>query len=61
MSGDPPSAQQADAPITSAEIQERAYELWDRHHRPDGYNLHFWIMAERELKAERKASLERKR
>ncbi|UIY45632.1 DUF2934 domain-containing protein (plasmid) [Methylobacterium radiotolerans] len=36
------------------EIRERAYDLWDRHHRPDGYELEFWFMAERELKAERR-------
>ena len=40
--------------ISSDEIRERAYDLWDRHHRPEGYDLQFWLMAERELKAERK-------
>ena len=49
----------APAPL-QAEIRERAYDLWDRNHRPDGYELEFWLMAERELKAEWKASLERK-
>jgi hypothetical protein len=39
-------------------IRERAYDLWDRHHRPDGFDLHWWFMAERELKAERRAKLE---
>ncbi|WP_342111240.1 DUF2934 domain-containing protein [Methylobacterium sp. SI9] len=44
--------------ISHAQIRERAYDLWDRHHRPDGYDLHFWVMAERELKAERMATLD---
>ncbi|MCJ2073146.1 DUF2934 domain-containing protein [Methylobacterium sp. J-030] len=35
-------------------IRERAYDLWDRNHRPAGYELEFWLMAERELKAERR-------
>jgi hypothetical protein len=39
------------------EIRERAYELWERHHRPEGYELEFWLMAERELKAERRERL----
>ena len=56
-----PSAGGAAAPAPSqAEIRERAYDLWDRNHRPEGYELEFWLMAERELKAEWKASLERK-
>jgi hypothetical protein len=37
---------------SNEEIRERAYDLWDRNHRPDGYELEFWLMAERELKAE---------
>lgn len=40
--------------IPPDEIRERAYDLWDRYHRPEGYDLQFWLMAERELKAERK-------
>ncbi|WP_273565244.1 DUF2934 domain-containing protein [Methylobacterium sp. NMS14P] len=39
--------------MSHTEIRERAYDLWDRHHRPDSYELEFWFMAERELKAER--------
>ena len=42
--------------LSSDEIRERAYDLWDRHHRPDGYDLQFWLMAERELRAEQRAS-----
>lgn len=40
-------------PITSEQIRERARELWERNHRPDGLDLEFWLLAERELKAER--------
>ncbi len=66
---DPPFATQsgpADAPSTEAaadgvpadaitfeQIRERAYELWERNHRPDGFEIQFWLLAERELKAER--------
>ena len=41
--------------ISQDEIRERAYDLWDRHHRPEGCELEFWIMAERALRAERRA------
>jgi len=54
VSLDPCAACAAEPKISHAEIRERAYDLWDRHHRPDGYDLHFWVMAERELKAERR-------
>lgn len=37
--------------ITFERIRERAYELWDRNHRPDGLDIQFWLLAERELKA----------
>lgn len=57
MNHDPCIASAAKPTISYAEIRERAYDLWDRHHRPDGYDLHFWVMAERELKAERMATL----
>ncbi|MDN3575055.1 DUF2934 domain-containing protein [Methylobacterium longum] len=40
------------------EIRERAYDLWDRNHRPDGYELEFWLMGERELRAEQRAKLD---
>ena len=42
-----------EAPIPIERIRERAYDLWDRNHRPDGQEVRFWLMAERELKAER--------
>ena len=47
--------------IPKDEIRERAYDLWERHHRPDGFELEFWFMAERELRSERAARAERTR
>ncbi len=41
------------APITFQQIRERAYELWERNHKPEGMELQFWVLAERELRAER--------
>jgi len=41
------------AEITFEQIRERAYELWERNHRPEGFEIEFWLLAERELKAER--------
>lgn len=55
MSGDPIAACAAEPAIPHDAIRERAYDLWDRHHRPEGYELEFWLMAERELRAERRA------
>jgi hypothetical protein len=37
--------------ISFERIRERAYELWDRNHRPEGLDIQFWLLAERELKA----------
>ena len=37
---------------TFAQIRERAYELWERNHRPDGMEIELWLMAERELRNE---------
>ncbi|MCJ2097264.1 DUF2934 domain-containing protein [Methylobacterium sp. E-046] len=56
MSPDPCAACATGPKISHAEIRERAYDLWDRNHRPDGYALEFWLMAERELMAERRGS-----
>lgn len=39
--------------ITPEQIRERARELWERNHQPEGLDLEFWLLAERELKAER--------
>ncbi len=44
----------AEEPIPTAEIRQRAYELWDRNHRPEGLEMEFWLVAERELRAERR-------
>ncbi|MCJ2092066.1 MULTISPECIES: DUF2934 domain-containing protein [unclassified Methylobacterium] len=57
MSRDPSTNDRAEPVASIDEIRERAYDLWDRHHRPEGYDLQFWFMAERELKAERWAML----
>lgn len=43
---------QADA-ITFEQIRERAYELWERNHKPEGFEIEFWLLAERELRQER--------
>jgi hypothetical protein len=40
-------------PITTEQIRERARELWERNHRPDGLDMEFRLLAERELNAER--------
>lgn len=40
---------------TFAQIRERAYELWERNHRPDGLEVQLWLAAERELRAEIRA------
>lgn len=37
--------------VTFDEIRERAYDIWERNHRPEGFEVAFWIMAERELKS----------
>ena len=47
-----------EGPIPIEEIRQRAYDLWDRHHRPEGQEMRFWVLAERELKAERKSRRE---
>jgi hypothetical protein len=31
------------------QIEKRAYELWQEAGSPDGKDIHFWTMAEREL------------
>jgi hypothetical protein len=49
---------EADTVISHDEIRERAYDLWDRNHRPEGYELEFWLIAERELKQEQRAKLD---
>ena len=39
--------------ISFERIRERAYELWERNHRPEGFEIEFWLLAERELRNER--------
>lgn len=41
------------ARISFEDIRERAYELWERHHRPEGFEIDLWLLAERELRSER--------
>jgi hypothetical protein len=33
-------------------LRQRAYELWEQHGRPEGYDKEFWSQAERELQVE---------
>lgn len=47
-----PPARSPDA-LTFEQIRERAYELWERNHRPEGFEIEFWLLAERELRKER--------
>lgn len=47
---------QPERPVTPEEIRQRAYELWERNHRPEGLEIQFWLLAQRELRAERQAS-----
>ena len=44
--------------LSPDQIREHAYDLWERHHRPEGYEPHFLFMAERELKVERRVKVE---
>ncbi len=39
--------------VTFERIRERAYELWERNHKPEGFEIEFWLLAERELRNER--------
>jgi hypothetical protein len=50
---DAPRAPPAPDAITFEQIRERAYELWERNHRPEGFEIEFWLLAERELRKER--------
>lgn len=38
------------------EIENRAYEIWQRHGRPEGRDAEFWHLAEQELRNEDKSS-----
>lgn len=48
---------EAPGEITFEQIRGRTYDLWERNHRPDGFEIEFWLMADRELKAERDSRL----
>ncbi|HVX77377.1 MAG TPA: DUF2934 domain-containing protein [Bradyrhizobium sp.] len=37
---------------TEDQIRQRAQEIWERNHRPDGRDEEFWYQAERELQQE---------
>lgn len=50
-----------DAPIPIEQIRQRAYDIWDRNHRPHGQEVRFWVTAERELKAERSSRGQRRK
>lgn len=34
------------------QIRQRAHEIWERNHRPDGRDDEFWHQAEKELQEE---------
>ncbi|MDB5645100.1 MAG: hypothetical protein JWQ05_769 [Methylobacterium sp.] len=53
-----PGPLSASAYIKFEQIRERAYDLWERHHRPDDFSIELWLMAERELRAERRVQAE---
>ena len=38
------------------EIENRAYELWEKNGRPEGRGEEFWKLAEQELRNEDKSS-----
>ncbi|MGH1570847.1 DUF2934 domain-containing protein [Methylobacterium sp. P31] len=52
-----PAPARAPDPITFEQIRERAYELWERNHRPEGFEIEFWLLAERELRNERERQI----
>jgi Protein of unknown function (DUF2934) len=38
--------------ITEDQVRQRAFELWEKRGRPEGYETEFWLQAERELRGE---------
>lgn len=50
---DKAGAARAPDALTFDQIRERAYELWERNHKPEGFEIEFWLLAERELRTER--------
>ncbi|WP_082649846.1 DUF2934 domain-containing protein [Bradyrhizobium lablabi] len=41
---------------TEKEIQNRAYQIWERNGRPEGKEDEFWRLAEQELRNDDKSS-----
>jgi hypothetical protein len=41
---------------TEEQVRQRAHELWEQNHRPDGRDDEFWHLAEQELLNENKSS-----
>jgi|tagenome__1003787_1003787.scaffolds.fasta_scaffold17149814_2 hypothetical protein len=37
--------------ISEEQIKQRAFDLWQQHGAPEGYQSEFWAQAERELKS----------
>ena len=56
MSQESSSQRHSDPIITNDQIRERAYDIWERHHRPDGFEVEFWLLAKQELMAERNSN-----
>ena len=46
---------------TEDQIRQRAHELWEQSHRPDGRDEEFWNQAERELQEAEESRKPRKR
>jgi len=44
--------------MNAHETSERAYQLWERAHRPQNHELDFWLAAEQECRNERVCVLE---
>ena len=43
------TAKQSSASVTSQEIAERAYQMWEQEGYPSGRELEHWVAAEQEL------------
>jgi hypothetical protein len=42
--------------IDESKIRQRAYELWERDARPDGAEVHYWLLAREQLQEEEQPS-----
>jgi len=38
------------------DVMNRAYEIWERHGRPEGREDEFWVLAQQELRNEDKSN-----